>query len=692
MHAPAILRAAALAAVVLVCPFAPAEPQRPMSELDVARLRSVGEVALDPEGRTVAYTLGVPREPGRDDDGGAWSELHVVPYEGGASRAFVAGKVNVYQVRWSPDGRALSYLAKRGDDKHVSIWALPAAGGESVPLARQAEDIRWHDWRADGKAIAFVATEPLGEATRALRDKGFDQRVFEEDWLPRRVYVLEMPGGPLGQPGAVRALAVEGQPWRVFWSPDGTRLLVDPSPTPLVDDEYMSRRLTVVDAATGRTLARVEHEGKLGAAAWSPDGRAIAFVAAEGLADTREGRLMIASAGGGAARDLLPGLPGHVEALHFAPDGSLLYTASLGVTTRVGRVRADGSGAETIAELAEPVWGALSADRTARHFALEGQSPAHPPEAFAFEPGSSPRRLTDSNPWLAGIQLARQEVVLWNARDGLALEGLLIHPLAAPAAAPPLIVVAHGGPEQHYKNGWLTRYSDPGQVAAGRGYAVFYPNYRGSTGRGVAFARSSQGATVGAEFDDILDGIDALAQRGVCDAKRVGITGGSYGGLFTAWAATRYSQRFAAAVMFAGISENLSKSLGTDIPREDELVHWLAAPLDKPQLFLNSSPLLQVARAHTPLLILHGTADTRIDPSQSRMLYRALKRKGDVPVRLVLYPGEGHGNRRAAARYDLSLRLMQWFDHFLVAGRADLPAWQIDYGLPPAAAAAPGEP
>ncbi|UCF66265.1 MAG: prolyl oligopeptidase family serine peptidase, partial [Acidobacteriota bacterium] len=133
--------------------------------------------------------------------------------------------------------------------------------------------------------------------------------------------------------------------------------------------------------------------------------------------------------------------------------------------------------------------------------------------------------------------------------------------------------------------------------------------------------------------------------------------------------------------MFVGISNQISKSGTTDIPREMELVHWLTTMYDDLELLLDRSPLMHASKAHTPLLIMHGKEDRRVDPGQSRELYRALKHKGDVPVRLVYYPGEGHGNRKSASRYDYNLRMMRWFDHFLLGGSKDLPPWRLEYPL-----------
>jgi dipeptidyl aminopeptidase/acylaminoacyl peptidase len=296
---------------------------------------------------------------------------------------------------------------------------------------------------------------------------------------------------------------------------------------------------------------------------------------------------------------------------------------------------------------------------------------------------TAPRRVTDSNPWLAGMRLAPQEVVKYKARDGLELEGLLIRPLdEAKGQRYPMILVVHGGPESHYSNGWLTGYSNPGQMAAARGFAVFYPNYRGSTGRGVEFSKLSQGDPAGKEFDDCVDAVDHLIASGLADRAKVGITGGSYGGYASGWGATFYSNRFAAAVMFVGISNKLSKIGTTDIAEEEYLVHARHRPWDNWQMFLERSPIYHAGKSKTPTLIAGGTDDARVHPSQSMEMYRHLKLRSAAPVRLVRYPGEPHGNRRAAARLDYNLRLLQWMEHYLKGPGGAPPPYEIDYAEP----------
>jgi dipeptidyl aminopeptidase/acylaminoacyl peptidase len=216
-------------------------------------------------------------------------------------------------------------------------------------------------------------------------------------------------------------------------------------------------------------------------------------------------------------------------------------------------------------------------------------------------------------------------------------------------------------------------------VAASKGYFALIPNYRGSTGRGVEYSKLDQHAYADPEFSDIVDGKNHMVTLGWVDNDKVGITGGSYGGYATAWSSTALSEHYAAGAMFVGISDQISKVGTTDIPTEMYNVHARAWPWDDWQWFLERSPIFHVDKAKTPLLILHGEDDTRVHPSQSIEMYRHLKLRGQAPVRLILYPGEGHGNKKAAAQYDYSTRLLRWMDHYLVGEGGEPPESLIDW-------------
>ncbi|HET6374011.1 MAG TPA: prolyl oligopeptidase family serine peptidase, partial [Candidatus Polarisedimenticolia bacterium] len=253
----------------------------------------------------------------------------------------------------------------------------------------------------------------------------------------------------------------------------------------------------------------------------------------------------------------------------------------------------------------------------------------------------------------------------YTSRDGVALEAVVIRPAGYPSRARyPLVVICHGGPESQFLSGWNTSYSTPGQALAERGYFVLYPNYRGSTGRGVAFAKSDHGDLGGGEFTDVLDGIDALAKSFPIDPKRIGITGGSYGGYFTALGVTRHSDRFAAGVELFGIANWLSFIGTSDTPVENSEVHWALWCYEHEEKCRLASPITYVGKAATPTLIMHGDKDPRVPRTQGDELYAALKWKG-VPAEYVVFPREKHGFRERAHQLEAFDRTMAWFDKYM---------------------------
>jgi dipeptidyl aminopeptidase/acylaminoacyl peptidase len=662
----------------------------------IAAIRSVGSVELSPDGTRIAYGLSVPRRPGHDDNGPARTELRVAATDGSWDRVYVPGRVGPSSVRFTPDGTMLTYLTKRDDDEHRSIWAIPVDGGESRLLVSFETNIEGYRVSPDGKRIAFLALEPESEAREKAKKKGYTQEVFEEDWRPRKVWLVPMPGfePDTASPGAESdeaepvAIELDGSAFQIEWAPDSRRLALTLAERPLIDDRYMKQKVHVVDANDGAILARLQNDGKLGHLAWSPDGQHIAMISAADPNDPKDGRLLIGSAEkGGALRDLMPDYEVHVSSITWQDSETVMFVADGGAEAVIGDVTLAGSRKDIYAsdgKAGRPIPRSLSLTRDGQAAAFGAESPTHPREVFFMRHGEQPQRMTDHNPWLSDVDLATQEIVSFEARDGLALEGVLVHPLNGQSKAP-LILMVHGGPEGHDRNGWVTSYSRPAQLAAAQGYAVFYPNYRGSTGRGVAFSKLGQGDAAGAEFDDLVDAVDHLVAIGVADRERVGITGGSYGGYATAWCSTRYTERFRAGVMFVGISNKISKGLTTEIPVEDVMVHTRFDPWEKWQFSLERSPVYHAEKSRTALLIAHGQADTRVHPAQSLQLFRALKLIGKTPVRYIRYPGEPHGNRRAASRDDYTRRLMRWFNHFLLTDSRELPDWDLPMPVDPEA-------
>ena len=218
-------------------------------------------------------------------------------------------------------------------------------------------------------------------------------------------------------------------------------------------------------------------------------------------------------------------------------------------------------------------------------------------------------------------------------------------------------MLVHGGPT----GAWRDTFEAWGQLLATAGYAVLYPNVRGSTGYGYDFMVVNRADWGGGDFKDVMAGVDWLVAQHIADPGRLGIAGWSYGGYMASFAITQ-TNRFKAAVTGAGMSD-LAAEFGTeDGPAYDEWFYGL--PYEKPDGFRRGSPLTYITHARTPTLILQGEDDVTDPIGQSQALYRALKRYG-VETELVLYPREGHGLREEAHLIDRLTRIVGWFDRHL---------------------------
>ena len=561
------------------------------------------------------------------------------------------GEVNVSQVQWTLDGSRIAYVARRHDDKHSGLYVIPIDGGESTKLFEHDASVSGVSFCPTDGRIAFLAKPKKDARQEDYEDQGFDQEIYEEQLINRSVWITD-----LEKEAAAAPLDLEGSASFVAWSPNGKKLVVVLAPSPLIDDSYMFKRVHVVDAVTGRIIQSIKNPGKLGAVRWSPDGKRLALISAVDLHDPSEGHLFLADVpGDGEIRDLMPDYEGQVESIEWKDADAILWIGSEGQHTKLATTTIGGD-VETLIPASAPILADLSLSDDSSRIAVLGHTSRHPAEVMIMQLGEDqPNRITDSNPWLAEMRFAKQEVFQWTARDGLELEGVLVYPLNAEEGTQyPMIMAVHGGPESHVSDGWVTRYSYPG---AGRGGTRFRRVLSQLPGAALVVGSSSRNsAKVTRPARSSMTSSTALMhlpRKGWSIPDRVGITGGSYGGYASAWGATYYSDRYAASVMFVGISDNISKYGTTDIPQEMLLVHQRKQLWDDWQFFLDRSPIRYVERNQTPTLILHGKNDPRVHPSQSLELFRHLKTLDQAPVRLVLYEGEGHGNRKAAARFDL---------------------------------------
>jgi dipeptidyl aminopeptidase/acylaminoacyl peptidase len=348
-----------------------------------------------------------------------------------------------------------------------------------------------------------------------------------------------------------------------------------------------------------------------------------------------------------------PGVP------HWAADGSrLIFTAGTRAYAEAWTLDVATGRATQLTKGRTLQIGTFSKDGTKVTFTMD--TPAMPADVHVADASfASPRRVSDANPQAREFTLGQTEVVTWKSKDGTEVEGVLLKPVGFdPARRYPMLVVAHGGPAGAFLNNYRVGGLEGGQVWAGQGWAVFYPNPRGSTNYGEKFLRANVADWGGGDFQDIDSGVDALIARGIADKDRLAHVGWSYGGYMTAWTITQ-TQRYKAAMVGAGLTNMWSMYGTNDIP--NVLVGYFGGIANKETLplYMNRSAMTHIDNVTTPTLILHGANDDRVPVGQAQELFRGLKDRGK-PTELVFYPREGHGITEYYHQQDRLVRMHRW--------------------------------
>jgi dipeptidyl aminopeptidase/acylaminoacyl peptidase len=679
--APALAALIAIAAAFLA-PLTPLSAQGgtppPISTADIMALRQVGSPALSPDGRLIAYTVtGWEHADARGDSvlgdrHDRRTHLWLVPAGGGAPRQLTYGDRGERSPAWSPTGEELAFIAARGtgSDATAQIWLLPMAGGEARRLTAAARAVESFSWSPDGRQIAYVSPDTVPREQAARQRRRDDAVVYEAGFQLSHVWVVDVATGEAVEVGHGE-FTVRTPP---AWSPDGSRLAFTTHATPMIRDLRGGVWVARADGSSLEMIASAvrPYHTLLTAPAWSPDGRTVAFttmpdtdrVAADGLIDPPLDlrHLVLYDVESGAAREVRdPSFDHDIAAVHWTPDSQRLVFVT-GERLHHGIFEYDVR-ADRFAHIAGGLAvGGVSWSQDMARAAFVLASDSAPGEIHVSDGHfEAPRRLTDTNPWVRDRSLGETEVIRWRSPDGLEIEGILLKPVGyRPGTRVPLLVEVHGGPTGVTMSGFMATPSSPGQYWAGRGWAVLYPNPRGSTNYGRAFMRGNLLDWGGGDYQDIMAGVDAVIERGIADPDHLAVLGWSYGGYMAAWAVTQ-TDRFRAARMGAGMSDMQGMYLTTDIPGYIGMFFdgWPSpATLE---LYHARSPVTHAHNVTTPVLILHGAGDDRVPTGQALSFYRALRNHG-ATVELVLYPRAGHGLNEYYHQLDRMRRDYEWIN------------------------------
>jgi dipeptidyl aminopeptidase/acylaminoacyl peptidase len=644
-----------------------------LTSSDLSRLRSVGTVALSPDGRYIAYAITMRDLPGRSYD-----QLWVMELNTGKSIR-LGGDKAAGSPLWSGDSKWIAFHGQDGDkhglliahpDGSNTVFLAPLAGTNSpLPGAGRA-----FTWSPDGKQIAFVSSKP-GEGGAASSDPIVVTRYLYKpdasEGLTRfndnqrlHLFVVDITSRQVRQ-------LTQGNydEHSVDWSPDGKQLLFASNREPNQDEffNYDLFTLQLTDNTVHRLTATESCEYS---PLWSPDGKSIAYLGTRrGLTDREttmeDTHVWVMNADGSDRREIGAALDNRQSAPHWAPDGGAVYfTVQERGSSHLVRLPLAGGQPEYVVKDD----GSVGSWSVGGAIAYALTTPRDSFQLYLKSGADAPRQLTHLNQELLGNKtIAEVEPFTFVSNDNrFEVEAYLTKPIGMTATSRhPLIVVIHGGP--HGANGSWFNFKN--QVYAAHGYAVLNVNYRGSTGYGQKFADAVFGDQDGNEGQDVLYGVNAAVRRYLwIDRERMGIEGVSYGGQLTDWLITQTNE-FKAAIPTAGIANLVSYNYMTYYNQYEEMEFGqFLHQGNLMDLAWERSALKHIAGAHTPTLIIHGENDNDVPIAEAEQLFIALK---DVGVETVFlrYPREGHGLSEVKHQIDATDRSIAWYEkHFPKAG------------------------
>ncbi len=672
----AALLTALLATSAVAAP--PAAPSRVLTGDDLFNLEVAADPQISPDGKTVVYSR-------RTNDimiDRARSSLWAIDVASGAQVPLVAGPGSHGQARWSPDGSKLAYISSADDKAGAQLYVRWMKTGATARITGLPATPSGIAWSPDGERIAYSMFVPddgprLGKspdkpegAKWAEPLQVIDKMVYRTDEggyeKPghEQIFWVSAEGGAPVQL-TFGALDAGG---RLSWSRDGRSVLFSANLAQDRERDPLNSEVHEVSIDTLQVHALTRRKGPDNAPAVSPDGQWIAYTGFDDkVLGYQNQQLSIMKRDGSGARMLTGNLDRSVGNPVWAADGRAIYVAyDDHGSVRVARVGLDGS-LRTVAE--DLVGGDLDRPYSGGQFsvardgtvAYTGGSTQRPADVWIAH-GGKPRRLTRLNESLfAAKTLGNVEKLAVTAFDGLPIDAWLVTPPGFdPAKKYPLILEIHGGPFAAYG----PSFSTDDQLYAAAGYAVVYANPRGSTSYGEAFANQIDKAYPGRDYDDLMSAVDAAIAKGFVDKDNLFVTGGSGGGVLTAWIVGK-TDRFRAAVTQKPVINWSSFVLTADMTPFFARYWFGKLPWEDPQGYWARSPLSLVGNVKTPTMVVVGAEDYRTPNSESEQYYEALQLRG-VPTMLVKVPGANHGGLadRPSQSAAKASAILAWFERY----------------------------
>ena len=638
-----------LALILLIFIAFPLAAARKMQFADIFKYRAISSVMPSPDGKAIIYLI---RESNLDENLTKTS-LWLKTKQEKKPLILVSSLKGISSPSWSPCGKIISFLAL--DNGKRQLFYLPPRG-EPRKLFSFGESIVQYKWLPDGSGIIFTAKKPDKKRDERVK-KGFDAKIVEWE-EPELLWKWD------SKTGEIQSLNTSGLSVREFSiSPDGKKLALVLTRTPLVND-MAGAEIFLLDIKNNSlkklTENRIIEEEPL----WSRDGKYIYFLsqASENLQPYFQTSIFRLNPENGKIIDLLPGFKHEVHEYFVSKDGKGIYfTVNEGVKVNLYFIKELGTDPIKLTDF-EGWIRSISDDTEHGKIYCLFSDPSLPFELHVYDvKNGSLERLSFENSWAEEIERGKCETFHWRSKDGKLVEGIVYYPANfSPNKKYPLLVQLHGGPESSYRKYFSTSWVTYIYYWTGKGYVVFQPNYRGSTGYGDDVMRAIIGHYFEKDIDDIVTGIKALEKRGWVGKKAV--MGWSAGGHLTNWLITHF-KFFSAASSGAGMSDWFSFYAQTDMRFIREIWHK-GPPFERVSYYRKKSPIFYVKNAVTPTIIFCGEKDRRVPLPQSREMYFGLKWKG-VPTKLIVFPGEPHGLRKPAHQLYKMQKEFEWIERYI---------------------------